>query len=581
MRTADRVENLLARMTLDEKIGQCLTLWWRGGMVTPSLIECVTRLHCGGFRVEPYATESAIHGYYNKDLKVKGWEPPDDYFTIAETHFNFPVRNTAVSPAAYAKLTNRMQDIAMNRRCGVPLHITTDFEGGFSHDYPFGGVRLFPASMGLRAGGGPALARQVGEATARQLSSMGINMIHSPVCDVNINPDNPEINVRSFSDDPEVLAKYAVQFMKGLEAGGVIATGKHFPGRGDSSVDAHSELPILRASRKRMDEVELLPYRALIRQGLRAIMSAHNAYPALDDDQTPATLSRRILTDVLRGELGFQGVITTDAMGMGAIVKRWGVPVASAMAIAAGADLVLLKFDDELRSQAFFEIKRWVRRGDIPESELDDRVRHILTMKMDKGLFDTGGRVDPDAATATYADESITKLARDVARRCVTLLRDRQGLLPLTKGQKVLIVEQRLPDSSLPGDDHYHAHSFTEAMLDQSMNAVLSDTWLAAEPHEHERILQLAPSVDAVVMTNWFWRMVPPSNNALLKDLLKRRIPVVVVTNSPYPMAVPDKAGTVICTYGPGPESLRAAAAVIYGKAKSRGSWPLEHSPQP
>jgi beta-N-acetylhexosaminidase len=572
---ADRT---LARMTLDEKIGQCLTVSWRGSLVTPSVVEAITRLNVGGLRVEPYSTESARSGYYGQGNKAKGFRKPKGYFKIAETHFRSAYPGFCISAEEYARRLNRLKEIAMDRHSGVPLHVTTDFEGDFSHDFPFDGINLFPANMGIRAAGGPALAYKVGRAMGRQLSSIGIHMVHSPVCDVNINPSNPEINIRAFSDDPTVFSRYAVQMMKGIEDGGVIAVAKHFPGRGDSAIDAHDELPVLRTTRARMNRVELAPYRALIRAGLRGVMSAHNAYPALDADDIPATVSSRILTDVLRGELGFDGVITTDAMGMGAIARRWGIPAASAMAIKAGACLVLLKFDGELREQTFFEIKRWIQTGRLTEEELDDRVLRVLRMKARQGLFKSGGVVKPEAAGKTLRDPEIHTLSRDVAKRCVSVLRDRSKQLPLKKSQKVLILEQVIREDFIPGDMHYHAHSFNEAMLGHSLNVINADCHFRALPEERREILALLKDADAVVMTNWFWRVWPENNTPLVEAIARTGKPLVVVTNNPYAMGATPKAGTVVCTYGVTPQSLQAAAAVIYGRAKARGKWPLEHA---
>jgi len=576
-----RVDTVLSRMTLDEKIGQCLTQSWRGSLITPSVVETITRLHAGGLRIEPYTTEATTGKAYGKEVDVRSWRKPRGYFRVTETHFRVKHPGFNISASEYARRLNRLKQIAMDRPCGVPLHVCIDYEGDFSHDFPFDGINMFPSNMGIRAAGGPRTAYRVGLAVGRQLAAIGVNMIHSPVCDVNINPQNPEINIRSFSDDAGVLAQYAARLMKGLEEAGLIATAKHFPGRGDSAVDAHDQLPVIEAPRARLDAVELLPYRALIARGLRAIMVAHNAYPALDPDVVPATVSRRVITELLREELGFQGVVTTDAMGMGAIVRRWGVPVASAMALKAGADLVLLKFDNELRSQTFFEIKRWVREGRLTEAELDESVRRILAMKMAKGLFENGGQVDPEAATAALRDPQTVTLSRDVARRAVTVLRDRRGVLPLRREQRVMVIEQLIIPEFVPNDMHYHAHSFNEAMLDQSLNLVNVDCEFRATEQEQRTILGLLGEVDAVVMTNWFWRIMPENNTELIKAIARRRKPLVVVTNNPYPMGATPQAGTVVCTYGVTPQSLRAAAGVIYGKLKPRGRWPLENYRMP
>jgi len=581
MTDEQRVDHVLGRMTLDEKIGQCLTHSWRGSLITPSVVETVTKLHAGGLRIEPYTTEATTGMAYGKAIDVKSWRKPRGYFAVPETHFRVKHPGANITATEYARRLNELKRIAMDRPSGVPLHVALDFEGDFSHDFPFDGINMFPANMGIRAAGGPRTAYRVGLAVGRQLAAIGVNMMHSPVADVNVNPANPEINVRSFSDDPQVAARYCVQLMKGLEEGGIIAAAKHFPGRGDSAVDAHDQLPVIEAVRGRIDAVELAPYRAMIAAGLRGVMVAHNAYPALDPDVVPATVSRRIITELLREELGFHGVVTTDAMGMGAIVRRWGVPVASAMALKAGADLVLLKFDNELRSQTFFEVKRWVKEGRLTEAELDEHVRRILAMKMAKGLFEKGGQVDPEQATPALRDPETVRLSREVARRAVSVLRDRRGLLPLGRDRRVMVVEQMIIPEFVPDDMHYHAHSFNEAMLEHSLNLVNLDCDFHATDRERATILGLLGEVDAVVMTNWFWRIMPQNNSDLVAEIAKRRKPLVVVTNNPYPMGSTPKAGTVVCTYSVTPQSLKAAAGVLFGKLKSRGQWPLENYRKP
>jgi beta-N-acetylhexosaminidase len=572
------VDAKLGALTLDEKIGQCLTQSWRGALVTPSVVELIETLHTGGLRIEPYTTEAAQRLSYGRRIETEGFAAPEDYVRITETYWRAKYPGFNITAGEYARRLNRLKEIAMNRRSGLPLHICTDFEGDFSHDFPFDGINLFPGNMGLRAGGGPELAYRVGNAVGRQLAALGVTMLHSPVLDVNINPANPEINIRSFSDDPGVLGAYAVEYMRGLERAGIRATAKHYPGRGDSDMDAHDDLPVLRAERARLDAVELLPYRMLINEGVRAVMVAHNAYPALDDDQTPASVSERIVTGVLREELGFDGVVTTDAMGMGAIARRWGVPAASAMALKAGCDLVLLKFDDELRCQTFFEIRRWVGEGRLSEQRLDEAVRRILTMKAEQGLFADGGLVDPDCATATLRDPEIVDLSCEVAHRALRVVCDRDELLPL-RDRKALVIEQIIIPEFVPNNQYHHAHSFSEAMLDNSLNMVNMDTEFSATDDEVQLALSLLPQVDVVVMTNYYWRIVPRNNSHLVKAIRDAGTPVVVVTNNPYPMGTTNEADAVVCTFGCGPQSMRAAAELLYGKTDAPGRWPLENYP--
>ena len=575
------VDKVLGRMTLDEKIGQCITMVWRGSLVTPSVVEEITRLHVGGLRVEPIFTESAMRQYYKHSTKAKNFRKPKGYFKIAETYFRPHDVPLTVTATEYARRLNRLKEIAMNRPSGVPLHVTTDFEGGYSHDFSFDGINIFPANMGLRAAGGPDLAYQVGRAIGLQLSAIGINMIHSPVCDINTNPKNPEIEVRSFSDDPDVFLQYVVRFWEGLEDGGLIATGKHFPGRGASDSDAHYGLPYINLPRRRLEEVELAPYRALIAKGLKAVMTAHTVYPGLDPDGQIATLSSKILIDVLRHELGFDGVITTDAMGMGAIATTYGVPRGCAMALKAGCNLVLPKFEGELRSQVFFEIKRWADEGRLTEAELDDRVRRTLLMKHRAGLFENGGLVDPEKASPTLHREDLCTLGRDVARKAALLLRDRQKLLPLSPHKRVMVVEQVPRPELVANTLDLHSHILNEAILAHSLNVVNVATDFAASPDERRRVLAVAKEVDVVVITNYYLRSDGETQAGLVRELVRRGHTVVVVTTSPDPRGAVPEAGTVLVPFGAAPHMVRAAAEVLYGTRKAPGRWPLEHTKRP
>jgi beta-N-acetylhexosaminidase len=304
------LDTVLHRMSLEEKVGQCFTFSWRGHLVTPSIVDVITKLCAGGLRVEPYTTESATALYYGKKLADENFRPGSNFQPIAKTYFQAKHPGAYVTAERYAQTLNRLQRIATSRPGGMPLHITLDFEGDYSHDYPFGGIQMFPAQMGLSATSDPQLAYETGYVIGRQLTAVGVNMLHSPICDVNVNRDNPEVGVRSFSDKADVCAEYAVKLYEGLRDGGIIATAKHYPGRGDSTIDAHEDLDIINVPAETLRARELLPYRALIEAGIGAIMSAHSSYPAIDSTESPSTLSSKLIVDLLRTELGFAGVIT-------------------------------------------------------------------------------------------------------------------------------------------------------------------------------------------------------------------------------------------------------------------------------
>lgn len=315
----DFVAGVIERMSLAEKVGQLLTFTWRGAILTPSSIEQITKLHAGGLCLEPYTQETFKNLYWGNSQIDTTFQKPADYFSIALTYFDPHNNGVSVTPEELTEALNKMQRIAMNRPSGIPLHITIDFEGDFKNDYTSGGIRQFISNMGLAAIGDPKLTYQVGLTIARQLSAMGVTQMYSPVCDVNINPRNPEIGIRSFSDDPRICAEHVTAIVRGYQDGGIAATAKHYPGRGDSATDAHDVLDHCPGDKKRMDQVELVPFRAAIAAGAKAVMTAHTIYPAYDPEY-PATLSRTILTDLLRGEMGFDGVIVSDAIGMAAIL---------------------------------------------------------------------------------------------------------------------------------------------------------------------------------------------------------------------------------------------------------------------
>jgi beta-N-acetylhexosaminidase len=562
------ISKKIAKMSLEEKVGQLLTFTRRGAMLTPSGIEQITRLHCGGLCLEPYALETCKNLYWGNSQIDENFQKPKDYFTISNTYFNGQTFGISITPGDYAKDLNRLQKIALKRPSGIPLHMTIDFEGDFKNDYMAGGIRQFPGPMGMAAIGDVKLTYKIGLTIAKQLRAIGVTQMYSPVCDVNINPKNPEIGVRAFSDDPEICAKHAVALIKGLQAGGIAATAKHFPGRGDSATDAHDVLEVIKADKQRMKEVELVPFKAAIDAGVKAIMTGHSIYPAYDE-KYPTTLSEKILTGLLREELGFKGVIVSDAIGMAAILKKWPLPRACALAIKAGCDTILLKADDESRSQCFFGVKQAVESGEISEERLDSSVTRLLNMKYDQGLFDTAGKVDPKEAQSFAISKSLADFSWNVAKKALIVMRDDKKMLPLSTKQKILVIEQRIPYEFLGKDPYCHTHMFCEAMVNHSQNVILVDTAFSAFEDEIAECLKLAKQADLVVMTNYYARIVKAGNNQLLARKLKKSgHKVVVVTNNPYVEGTTKEADVVVCNFSGTPDSIRVSTDLLFGKVK-------------
>ena len=566
------VSKKIAKMSLEEKVGQLLTFTWRGTIPTPSGIEQITKLQCGGLCLEPYALETCKNLYWGNSQVDKTFKKPKGYFAISNTYFAGKTFGISITPGDYTEALNKMQRIAVNRPSGIPLHMTIDMEGDFKNDYMAGGIRQFPSQMGMAAIGDPKLTYKVANTLARICSNMGVTQFYHPVCDCNTNPKNPEIGVRSFCDDPEICAAHVAAAVKGYQDANIAATGKHYPGRGSSGTDAHDVLEVLNLSKKRMHDVDLVPFKAAIDAGCMAIMTGHSVYPAYDS-KYPTTLSKILLTDLLEGELGFDGVIVSDAIGMAAILKKWPLPKACAMAIQAGCDTILLKADDESRSQCFFGIKMAVEKGELSEERLNDAVGRLLKMKYDQGLFKTAGKNDPKKTQAYAMSKPVVDFSWDVAKKALLVMRDNKKLLPLKKDKKILVIEQRIPYEFVGKDPYMHSHMFCERMTENSTNLILADTEFSAFEDEIKECLMLAKQADLVVMTNYYARIVKSGNNQLLIRKLKQAgHKVVVVTNSPYIEGTTKEADAVICNFSGTPDSIRSAVDLLFGKIKPRAA---------
>jgi len=565
----DFIAAKIAKMSLLEKCGQLLTFTWRGAYLTPSGIEQITKLNAGGVCLEPYALETCKNLYWGRSQVDPNFQKPKDYFDIAHTWFNSRAFGVSVTPEELTEALNKLQEIAMNRNSGIPLHITIDMEGDFKNDYTAGGVLQFIPPMGITAIGDVDLAYKIANLMGRQMAAIGVTQFYHPVCDVNINPLNPEIGVRSFGDNPKVISKFIAATVRGYEDAGITATIKHFAGRGDSATDAHDVLDVCRGDKKRMQEVELAAFQAGVDAGASALMTAHTIFPAYDEEY-PATLSKKILTDLLRGEMGFNGIIVSDAIGMAAILKKWPLPLACSMAIKAGVDTILLKADDESRAQCLFGIKSAVEDGSLSEERVDDAVRRLLTRKYDQGLFKKAGKMDPKETALIVRSKENRDFSMEVARKALLVVRDDKKLLPLSKDKKILVIEQTIPYEFLGKDLYSHAHMFSEQMVKYSTNLILDDAGFHADEEDVEEALRLAKEADLVVMTNYYARIEKRGNNThLVKALKAAGHTVVIVTNFPYRKGTTTVADAVVCNFSGTPDSIRASVDLLFGAIKS------------
>ena len=549
------IKSLIEKMSLDQKIGQVITYEFSGNRIRSDIYKKIEDLQCGGLRITPHIDKAIPY-------ELRHAKNATDFQSLAYH----------AAPEQYAEIIHELQGLAKNRPLGIPLHISIDQEGDFSCDYARGGVNLAPSAMGVTAAGDPELAREVYKAIGLQLRSIGATMVHSPVVDVNINPLNPEICTRSFSDDPELVATYAAACMKGFMDAGVYPTAKHFPGRGDSEVDLHFDFDVDMRSLEQYEALDLIPYRALIKQGLPAIMISHQVCPCFGDED-PATVSRSIYNFV-RESLGFKGVITTDAMGMRGVLERFdSLGDACATSIAMGADLVLAKCHPVLENEVFDSIKRYVEEGKITEASLDEKITRILEMKNDQGLFDE--YFDPAEAGKVVKDQAIVAPIKKVCYESIMKIRDNKDLLPLKPEQKVMVIEPTYKEWQGKGwDCDYHPGMLSLSMEKYSRNITYVETSVELNDDELANVVKVMDEYDVIVINTFYWRS-RAGNAEIARNLIGKGVPVILVATAPYDTVCLPEAETLIVNWGQVPECQRAAADLLYGKIEAKGTWPL------
>lgn len=554
------IDDIVSAMSLEQKIGGVLVVDFLGTAPHRQAFEMIEQLHVAGLRIDTtirtkqtYASE---HGDAAAHLMADG--RPTGPARDLEANYHPPF----CTPGEYLQTLNRLREAALSRPLGLPLHITLDQEGNGNENYCLGRPRLFPAQMGLAAAKDPRLVYQASRVIATQLKVAGMDWMHSPVLDGNTDPENYEIATRAFSDDTEVVARYGLQMFEALRASGMIATGKHFPGRGHSRVDSHYELPTIDLSKEELEAVHMMPFAELIKAGIPSIMSAHTSYPALDNSGDPASLSKTIFTDILKGELGFEGVVTTDNMLMGGVVKKYGVPDACVRALAAGNDLLLLRSQSDLCHVVFDRIRTAVEDGTLPIERLDDANRRVLSVKMEYGLLDA--HVAPDQAAIERVQTS--PQARIIERKAASgalEVRDTLGLLPFAPTQRILLIEGVHTTHRVVNNCECHPSIFTEIM--QEYVAKLAAVEVARfDECAFERVRRRLPEAAVIVVTNWVERRGATDNASFVRQLQTFGLPVAVVTNSPFGVGAPPDLPTVLVTYSTNPESMRAVCESLF-----------------
>lgn len=565
------VDEALGKMTLRQKVGQLFTQSFYGSLVTADVEHMIKNMDCAGFRVTSFYRQ--FRHYARPGQKREGFDrsspsdmPADQFSDIKDQLCKPPYLNID----EYAALMNRLKEIAAERSYDIPLHLCLDQEGNTSADFIRGGVSLFPSQWGLARTGSEALVYESAKAMGMQLSAIGINVVHSPVLDTVLYADKTYIGVRGFGQDPDFVLQMSRAFLRGFKEAGVMCCGKHYPGRGSTDVDDHHDVGEINRTEQEMMDCELYPYWSL--SDLPMLMVGHSIYPAWDKENL-ASCSRAICTDLTRNKLGFKGIITTDSMIMKAIAKKYGIPRACVLSAKAGCNLILMKETGVIRDEAYRLMLEAAETGELPESQIDELVARTLRWKVDYNLYADNYMVDASAAPGKVRSVEVLGAAAKAAEAAVHVVRDEEGLLPLSAEQRVLLVEQVAGPHLNANDKYLYPGIFWDKMLAQSRNISLLEIEVDPSEEDAEKLMAYAPDFDAIVITHYSGR-TELSTVALVNEL-KEKHPgkkVVVVANSPLPYNTPEEWPTVVCTYGVGAELLETAAKLLYGNFTPRAS---------
>jgi beta-N-acetylhexosaminidase len=470
----------------------------------------------------------------------------------------------------------------------VPLLVGADLEAGAGfrarggyfvpNAIDLGGAVVFPPEMGLGATRDTTLAYEQGRLTAEEGRALGIHIAYAPVLDVNNNPANPVINTRSYSEDPELAARMGVAFIRGLQDHGMIATGKHFPGHGDTGVNSHLALPVVTVSRSRLDTVELVPFRAAVNSGVGAIMSFHGAMPALDSSGVPGTLSPKVVTGLLRGEMGFRGIIISDAMDMRGVLDQFGADEAAKRAIAAGIDVLIQPLDV---SKTIDAVIAGINEGRYTEARVDSSVRRVLETKRKLGLAQIK-LVDLNALRFSVGDSANAQVARLAAEKSITLVRDSVRQIPVLDSTKRILSITIARRADLSAGNSFNAELRTRLPKLRTEFTSTEDASL-----NYPRLLAAADSADVVIVGSYVgqsWDAVsanaPEAFTNFVQTLVSRgRKPIVVAFGNPYLLQQLPWVGTYLVAWGGFPVSQVAAARALSGAAPISGRLPISIPP--
>lgn len=525
------VEKILKSMSLEEKAGQ---------LVFPAM---------DSQDAIPGSREYNKYVHYVKDLKIGG-----AIFFIGSMH-------------QQALLTNKLQELSK-----IPLLISSDFERGVSQ-YSSEGT-LFPTNMAVGAADDSALTYEMGYIIAQEGLSFGVHQNFAPVADVNNNPLNPIINVRSYGEDVKLVSKLSNAFIRGTQDGGMIAVSKHFPGHGNTSVDSHKKLPLISTSKNDLNNIELAPFISNINAGVLSCMVSHLALCAYEPNTSlPASLSKKVVTGLLKNQLGFSGLIVTDALNMKAITNNFSNAEAAVLAVQAGNDCLLFPDNPDAYVEA---IVNAVKTGKITEERLDNSVRKILLAKKWAGL-DREKIVDVNSINKTVGTEKHWNVAKQLAEKSITLVKNSAGLIPFNPGKKYLQIN--VMDTRGGNSDEYFNTLIAGKMPQAGLERVFTNTG----SKEYDKIIERAKLYDAVIL-NVYLKVrssqgsinLEPQQKSFIDNLMSSGKNIILVSHgNPYILSDFPQTGTYICNYGDAKVSEEALVKAFWGEINIQGKLPV------
>jgi beta-N-acetylhexosaminidase len=544
-----RLRRLISRMSLEEKVGQLFVSRAYGHSATaPDQADIDANLREFGVR-----TPAELVARYRLGGVI--------YFAWAH--------NTR-DPRQIAALSNGLQQASLDLPHRLPLLISTDQEHGIVARIGKPAT-LFPGAMAIGAGGSRTDARALGRIAGKELRAMGVRQDYTPVADVNVNPANPVIGVRSFGADPDAVAELVAAETAGYQRSGVAATAKHFPGHGDTETDSHYGFPVIKHTRAQWEALDAPPFRAAIEAGIDSIMTAHILVPALDDSGDPATLSRPILTGILREQLGFDGVVVTDALDMAGVRQKYGDERVPVLALKAGVDQLLNAPKLDL---AWNAVLKAVQGGELTEERLEESILRVLRLKAKLGLLDDPW-TDEDAVDDKVGTAAHLATADRIAERTTTLLVNEGGLLPLAPDDTPRLLVVGADPASPSGTTGPPTGVLARALTELGFTATALSTGTAPSATVIERAVAAAADADAVVVATYNVTATSTQRTLVERLLATGRPVVAVAVRNPYDAARLPGVRAYLATYSWTDVEVRAAARVIAGEAEPRGKLPV------